>query len=227
MKKLQVNVTQNLAEIELKINKAAKRISDEKIIKPKLVAVSKNFTAKNILPALEAGQTIFGENRVQEAQAKWPELKQQYKDVSLHLIGPLQTNKVRDAIEIFDVIESLDREKLAKKLRLEMDRANKELPCFVQVNIGQEQQKAGIAPEQTVEFVKKCQNQYGLNIVGLMSIPPLADAPGPYFAKLADLANSSNVELLSMGMSKDYEIAIMMGATHVRIGTAIFGKRQT
>ncbi|MCF6343869.1 MAG: YggS family pyridoxal phosphate-dependent enzyme [Devosiaceae bacterium] len=227
MSKQEISAVSKLKEIEIKIGKAKNRIVgyDGEPISPTLICVSKNFSSDDIVPLLKAGQRVFGENRVQEAQSKWPALKQQYNDVVLHLIGPLQTNKVRDVIKLFDVIESVDREKLAKKLRAEMDLAGKELPCFVQVNIGQEEQKAGIAPEQTIEFVKKCQNEYGLNIVGLMCIPPFDEAPGPYFAMLASLAQKANVRYLSMGMSKDYEVAIMMGATHVRIGTALFGKR--
>ncbi len=228
MSKQEISAVGKLKEIELKISKARNRIvgyDDDDPISPTLICVSKNFSADDVAPVLKAGHRVFGENRVQEAQSKWPALKQQYNNVILHLIGPLQTNKVRDAIRLFDVIESVDREKLAKKLRAEMDLAGKDLPCFVQVNIGQEEQKAGIAPEQAIEFVKKCQNEYGLNIVGLMCIPPFNEAPGPYFAMLAGLAQKANVRYLSMGMSKDYEVAIMMGATHVRIGTALFGKR--
>ncbi len=220
-----VNIKQRLANIGLKIEKARKRIASDEVFKPVLVAVSKSFDKGTIIPALEAGQRVFGENRVQEAQQKWPELKRQYNDISLHLIGPLQTNKVKDAVKLFDVIESVDREKLAKKLRLEMDRAGKDLPCFVQVNIGQEEQKAGIDPNEAIAFTKKCQNEYGLNIVGLMCIPPFSAPPGPYFAQLACLAQKAGVKHLSMGMSKDYEIAIMMGATYIRVGSAIFGNR--
>ena len=191
-----------------------------------LVAVSKTFGADDIAPLLEAGQRVFGENRVQEAKGKWPELRAQYADVELHLIGPLQTNKAREAVALFDVIESLDREKLAGVLKAEMDRAGKHLPCFVQVNIGGEPQKAGISPDQVVAFVDECRDVHGLDIVGLMCIPPAGEAPGPYFAQLAILAREAGVTQLSMGMSADFEVAIAMGATHVRVGSALFGARE-
>lgn len=190
-----------------------------------LVAVSKTFPAEAIVPLLDAGHRVFGENRVQEAKAKWPGLKAHYPDFELHLIGPLQTNKVREAVALFDVIESVDREKLAAALQKEMQQTERFLPCFVQVNIGQEDQKAGIAPDQTVEFVEKCRKTYGLEIVGLMCIPPADQPPGPYFAQLAELARQAGVSGLSMGMSGDFETAIAMGATHVRVGSALFGVR--
>ncbi len=190
-----------------------------------LVAVSKTFPAKDMMPLLEAGQRVFGENRVQEAKEKWPDLRKDWPDIELHLIGPLQTNKAREAVALFDVIESVDREKLAGVLKAEMDKAGRNLPCFVQVNIGREAQKAGIAPEETVDFVARCRDVHGLNIVGLMCIPPADAAPGPYFAQLAGLAKQAGLEQLSMGMSADFETAIGMGATHVRVGSALFGGR--
>ena len=190
-----------------------------------LVAVSKTFSSEDILPVLEAGQRVFGENRVQEAASKWPELRERYPNVQLHLIGPLQTNKVRDAVELFDVIETVDREKLAVKLAQEMDRAGRILSCFVQVNIGGEAQKAGISPQEAVAFVKRCRDVHGLKVEGLMCIPPASEAPGPYFAQLAVLAGEAGVDNLSMGMSADFEVAIAMGATQVRVGSALFGKR--
>lgn len=190
-----------------------------------LVAVSKTFAAEDILPVLEAGQRVFGENRVQEAANKWPDLRKQYPDVQLHLIGPLQTNKVRDAVGLFDVIETVDREKLAAKLGHEMEQAGRRLPCFVQVNIGGEAQKAGIPHLEAVAFVKQCRDVHGLDVVGLMCIPPANEAPGPYFAQLANLASEAGVSKLSMGMSADFEVAIAMGATQVRVGSALFGKR--
>lgn len=190
-----------------------------------LVAVSKTFPAEAIEPFLAAGQRVFGENRVQEAKDKWPALRARYPDVTLHLIGPLQTNKARDAVALFDVIETVDRDKLAGVLAAEMARASRKLPCFIQVNIGLEEQKAGIAPAETVAFVQRCRDVHGLDIVGLMCIPPDGVPPGPYFAHLATLARDAGVSGLSMGMSGDFETAIAMGATHVRVGSALFGAR--
>ena len=190
-----------------------------------LVAVSKTFPAESILPFLKAGQRRFGENRVQEAKDKWPGLRDTYPDIELHLIGPLQTNKAREAVALFDVIQTVDRDKLAGVLAAEMVRAGRHLPCFVQVNIGREDQKAGIAPEQTVAFVERCRVEHGLDIVGLMCIPPDGVPPGPYFAQLAGLGLAAGVSKLSMGMSGDFETAIAMGATHVRVGSALFGGR--
>ncbi len=191
----------------------------------KLVAVSKTVAAEAIEPFLAAGQRVFGENRVQEAKAKWPALKAKYPGTELHLIGPLQTNKVREAVALFDVVETLDREKLAEALRVEFERSGKKLPCFVQVNIGQEPQKAGIPPGEALQFVEKCANFYGIEVAGLMCIPPEGAPPGPYFAQLALLGREAGVKNLSMGMSGDFEVAIAMGATHVRVGSALFGAR--
>ena len=190
-----------------------------------LVAVSKTFTADEVEPFLAAGQRVFGENRVQEAKDKWPSLREKFADVQLHLIGPLQTNKARDAVALFDVIESVDREKVAAVLADEMKRADKSTPCFVQVNIGGEPQKAGIAIADTVAFVKRCREVHGLNIIGLMCIPPDGKPAGSYFAQLSQLGADAGVENLSMGMSADFETAIAMGATHVRVGSALFGTR--
>jgi len=190
-----------------------------------LVAVSKTFPAAAIEPFLLAGQRVFGENRVQEAKEKWPGLRATYPDIELHLIGPLQTNKAREAVELFDVIESVDRDKLAGILAREMARQGRILPCFVQVNIGGEAQKAGIAVSETVDFVRRCRAEHGLDIVGLMCIPPDGQPPGPYFAHLAQLGREAEVTRLSMGMSGDFEIAIAMGATSVRVGSALFGRR--
>lgn len=190
-----------------------------------LVAVSKTFDADAIIPFLDAGQRVFGENRVQEAQAKWPALRASYDAIELHLIGPLQTNKAREAVALFDVIQSVDRDRLAGVLRAEMDRAGRELPVFIQVNIGGEAQKAGIPIEETPAFVARCRNEHRLNVVGLMCIPPDGLPPGPYFAHLNQLAKAAGVEKLSMGMSSDFETGIAMGATHVRVGSALFGTR--
>ena len=210
--------------VKTRMNKAAERYG-VLAHPPKLIAVSKTFSGNHIIPLLKLGQKTFGENRVQEAMEKWPELKTRYKDVELHLIGPLQTNKVRDAIALFDVIETLDREKLAIALAKEMKASGKNLDCFVQVNIGNEPQKSGISIDDVVVFVKTCRDVHGLNIVGLMCIPPVEHAPGPYFAQMHELAKQADVKCLSMGMSSDFEVAIGMGATHVRVGSALFGVR--
>ena len=190
-----------------------------------LVAVSKTFSADEVRPFLEAGQRVFGENRVQEAEAKWPGLRASYGGIELHLIGPLQTNKVKDAVALFDVIETVDREKLAVALRAEMQKQGRAPRLLVQVNIGLEPQKAGIAPAEAVDFVRRCREVHGLDIGGLMGIPPEGEPPGPYFAHLATLAGDVGAKTLSMGMSADFETAIAMGATHVRVGSALFGAR--
>jgi len=190
-----------------------------------LIAVSKTFDATTIRPFLDAGQRLFGENRVQEAQAKWPELRASYDGIELHLIGPLQTNKAREAVALFDVIQTVDRDKLAGVLKVEMERAGKQLPVFVQVNIGLEEQKAGIPPSEAVAFVERCRTEHKLQVDGLMCIPPDGEAAGPFFAHLAALGRDAAVTKLSMGMSGDFETAIAMGATHVRVGSALFGTR--
>jgi PLP dependent protein len=190
-----------------------------------LVAVSKTYDADFIRPTLEAGQRVFGENRVQEAQAKWPELRLDFPDLELHLIGPLQSNKAADAVAVFDVIETVDREKIASEIAKEIKKQGKAVRLYVQVNTGLEEQKAGIAPQEAVAFVARCREVHGLEIEGLMCIPPADENPGPHFALLRKLAREANVEKLSMGMSGDYEIAIQFGATSVRVGSAIFGAR--
>ena len=190
-----------------------------------LIAVSKTFDATSIRPFLDAGQRLFGENRVQEAQAKWPELRASYDGIELHLIGPLQTNKAREAVAVFDVIQTVDRDKLAGVLKTEMERAGKQLPVFVQVNIGLEEQKAGIPPAEAVAFVERCRTEHRLQVEGLMCIPPDGAAAGPFFAHLAALGREAGVAKLSMGMSGDFETAIAMGATHLRVGSALFGGR--
>jgi pyridoxal phosphate enzyme (YggS family) len=190
-----------------------------------LVAVSKTHDAEACLEALAAGQRIFGENRVQEAQGKWPALRARYSDLELHLIGPLQTNKVADAIALFDIVESLDREKLARALAAERDKG-KPLPrLYIQVNTGEEEQKAGIGPKEAPDFIAFCRDELRLPVEGLMCIPPLDEEPAPHFALLTKLAREHGFKTISMGMSGDFEIAIRFGATHVRIGTAIFGER--
>lgn len=190
-----------------------------------LVAVSKTFSAEQVEPFLLAGQRVFGENRVQEAKDKWPALREKFPDLQLHLIGPLQTNKAREAVALFDVIQSVDRDKLAGVLASEMERAGKRIPCFVQVNIGGEEQKAGIPVAEALAFVDRCRGEHGLDIAGLMCIPPDGVPAGPYFAQLAALAAQAGLSQISMGMSGDFETAIAMGATHVRVGSALFGKR--
>lgn len=189
-----------------------------------LVTVSKTFSASAIAPVLEAGQRLFGENRVQEAASKWPALKARFPDVELHLIGPLQSNKVREAVALFDVIETVDRPKIARALAAEMRHQDRFLDCLVQVNIGQEPQKAGINPDDTDAFVHHCREQ-GLPVSGLMCIPPVNLPPGPFFERMGILAQRNGLKTLSMGMSADYAKAIKHGATHVRVGSAIFGYR--
>jgi len=190
-----------------------------------LIAVSKTFPAEQIRPILEAGQRIFGENRVQEAMGKWPDLKGAFPDAEVHLIGPLQSNKAREAVATFDVIHTVDREKIARALKDEMVKQGRDLPCFVQVNTGAEPQKAGIAPAEAGDFLKLCRDHIGLNVVGLMCIPPVDDAPGSHFALLEKMAAELGLSQLSMGMSSDFDVAIGFGATHVRVGSAIFGAR--
>ncbi len=190
-----------------------------------LVAVSKTFGADEIRPVLEAGQRVFGENRVQEAQDKWPGLRAQFEGIELHLIGPLQSNKAKDAVALFDVIETVDREKIARELAKEIEKQGRHPQLYVQVNTGLEPQKAGMDPRETVDFVKRCRNVHGLRIDGLMCIPPFDENPGPHFALLEKLAREAGVDKLSMGMSSDYETAIAFGATSVRVGSAIFGSR--
>ncbi|MET3522527.1 MULTISPECIES: YggS family pyridoxal phosphate-dependent enzyme [unclassified Mesorhizobium] len=190
-----------------------------------LVAVSKTFEAASISPVIDAGQRAFGENRVQEAQGKWPALKHQFPGIELHLIGPLQSNKAKEAVALFDVIETVDREKIAAELAKEIARQGRKPKLYVQVNTGSEPQKAGIEPREAVAFVRRCQEVHGLAIEGLMCIPPADENPGPHFALLEKLGKEAGVAKLSMGMSGDYETAIAFGATGVRVGSAIFGSR--
>jgi len=190
-----------------------------------LVAVSKTFPAYAIEPVIAAGQRVFGENRVQEAKAKWPALMEQHAGIELHLIGPLQSNKAKEAVALFDAIHSVDRESLCEALAKEIEKQGKAPTLFVQVNTGAEPQKAGVLPEETDAFLKACRDSYGLTVSGLMCIPPVDEAPAPHFALLAKIARRNGLELLSMGMSADFASAIAMGATHVRVGSAIFGGR--
>lgn len=191
-----------------------------------LIAVSKTQPAEYITPLLEAGQRHFGENRVQEAESKWPALRARFAGITLHLIGPLQTNKVKQAVALFDAIHSLDRESLAQALRKEYALQNRQLPLFIQVNTGEEPQKAGIAPAALDDFYHYAAEELGLPVTGLMCIPPAEENPAPHFAWLAHQAARLGLAHLSMGMSGDYETALRLGATHVRIGTALFGERR-
>jgi hypothetical protein len=190
-----------------------------------LVAVSKTIAVATIEEALAAGHRVFGENRVQEAKAKWPSLKARFPDIELHLIGPLQTNKVREALALFDAIHAVDRESLAAALAKEIARAGRQPKLFVEVNTGTEASKAGVAPAEADRFIETCRERHGLMISGLMCIPPLGEPAAPHFTLLAKIAERNGLPLLSMGMSADYEEAIAHGATHIRVGTAIFGAR--
>jgi PLP dependent protein len=201
------------------------QIYKQDISRVNLIAVSKTIDAEKIYQAIDAKCKIFGENYIKEAKEKWPEIKVKFPEIKLHFIGNLQSNKASDAVELFDVIESLDSEKLALALKKEIQKQQKNPEIFIQVNIGEEPQKGGILPQELSNFVKFCRDE-NLNITGLMCIPPSNEAPSPYFALLAKLAKENNLKNLSMGMSSDFEDAIALGATHIRVGTAIFGERQ-
>jgi PLP dependent protein len=190
-----------------------------------LVAISKTFTASAIEPVIAAGQRVFGENRVQEAQAKWPALRERHADIDLHLVGPLQSSKAKEAVSLFDAIHSLDRESLAAALAKQMAAQGRSLALFVEINTGAEPQKSGVLPEETDAFIAACRNRHGLEIAGLMCIPPADEPPAPHFALTAKIAWRNGLAFLSMGMSADFTTAIEFGATHVRLGTAIFGQR--
>ena len=190
-----------------------------------LVAISKTFGAEAIEPVIAAGQRVFGENRVQEAKAKWPALKERHPGLELHLVGSLQSNKAKDAIALFDAIHSVDRQSLAEALAKEIQKQGRHPLLFVEVNTGAEPQKAGVLPEDADAFVTACRDSYGLRIAGLMCIPPVDEAPAPHFALTAKIATRNGLSFLSMGMSADFKVAIAFGATHVRVGTAIFGGR--
>ncbi|HEX3537008.1 MAG TPA: YggS family pyridoxal phosphate-dependent enzyme [Stellaceae bacterium] len=215
----------NLAAVRSRITAAAEAAG--RVGNPvSLVAVSKTNPAERVRAVLAAGQRVFGENRVQEALGKFPDLRREFPDLVLHLIGPLQTNKVRDAVAQFDVIETVDRPRLAEALANEMEKTGRRPPCFIEVNTGEEPQKAGIWPEAADAFIADCRGRLGLPIVGLMCIPPEGEEPSLHFALLREIARRNGLDGLSMGMSADYETAIRFGATHVRVGTAIFGARQ-
>ena len=215
----------HLAEVKQRIVEAARQ-TGRAASDVTLVAVSKTHGPERVLELLEAGHRVFGENRVQEAQEKYPALKARYPDLELHLIGPLQTNKARDAVALFDVIQSVDRERLAAALAKEMARSGKRPACFIQVNTGEEVQKAGILPAELDAFVASCRDGHKLPLVGLMCIPPVDEEAALHFALLAKMAQRNGLTRLSMGMSADYELAVRLGATHVRVGSALFGARQ-
>ncbi|WP_457797310.1 YggS family pyridoxal phosphate-dependent enzyme [Methylocystis sp. S23] len=190
-----------------------------------LVCVTKTFPAEDVVPLLEAGHRVFGENRVQEAAGKWPGLRESFPGIELHLIGPLQSNKTKEAVETFDAIQSVDREKIAAALAEEIKKQGKRPRLFVQVNTGAEPQKAGVLPEDADAFIAACREKYGLEIAGLMCVPPVDEQASPHFALLADIAERNGIKALSMGMSADFELAIQLGATYVRVGSAIMGAR--
>lgn len=213
-----------LAAVKSRIAEAAEAVGRD-AADVTLIAVTKTFSADDILPVLEAGHRQFGENRVQEAKGKWPALKARFPDVRLHLIGPLQSNKAKEAVELFDAIHSIDRAKIARVIAEEIKRQGRAPELFIQVNTGEEAQKAGVLPADLGALMKLCREELGLSIAGLMCIPPVEEEPAVHFAFLRKLAGEHGVAGLSMGMSGDYETAIQFGATHVRVGSAIFGER--
>ncbi|MGD9616802.1 MAG: YggS family pyridoxal phosphate-dependent enzyme [Alphaproteobacteria bacterium] len=218
-------VAANLAAVRGRIA-AASREAGRPAGSVALVAVGKTHPQAAVRAALQAGQRVFGENRVQEALAKFPGLRGEFPDLELHLIGPLQTNKVRDAVAHCDVIETVDRPRLAEALAREIERSGRSVTCYIEVNTGEEPQKAGVAPEEADAFIRDCRDRLGLRIAGLMCIPPETEEPSLHFALLREIARRNNLAVLSMGMSADFETAIRFGATHVRVGTAIFGARR-
>jgi hypothetical protein len=213
-----------LAAVEEEITRACKEAKRERT-SVTLIAVSKTFDASAITPVIESGQRVFGENRVQEAKAKWPALISSYDGLALHLIGPLQSNKAKEAVALFDAIHSVDRPSICRALAKEIESQKKHPQLFVQINTGEEPQKAGIAPQDADSFIASCRDNYGLEISGLMCIPPVNEAPAPHFALTAKIAARNGLKNLSMGMSADFATAIQFGATHVRVGSAIFGHR--
>jgi pyridoxal phosphate enzyme (YggS family) len=213
-----------LADVRREIEAACRRASRDPS-EVTLVAITKTFAADVIEPAIDAGHRVFGENRVQEAKAKWPPLKERYPDLELHLVGPLQSNKAKDAVALFDCIHTVDRPSICETLAKEIDKQKRRPRLLVQVNTGAEPQKAGVLPEAADDFIKRCRSEYGLTIEGLMCLPPLEEPPAPHFGLLKKIAGRNGLALLSMGMSADFALAIEFGATHVRVGTAIFGER--
>jgi pyridoxal phosphate enzyme (YggS family) len=216
--------TANLASVQARIATAAREAKRDPAA-VRLIAVTKTFGPDDITPVLDAGHRLFGENRVQEAKGKWPELRERYPGIELHLIGPLQSNKTKEAVQLFDAIHTVDRPKIAEAIAGEMARQGKRLQLFVQVNTGEEPQKAGIVPREAAQFVRLCREELKLAIAGLMCIPPVDEEAAIHFAFLAKLANDVGLSGLSMGMSADFETAIAFGATHVRVGSEIFGRR--
>lgn len=220
-----LDIAVNLAGVRAAIKAAAEKAGrDPSAVR--LIAVSKTHPADVVRAALAAGQRVFGENRVQEAEAKYPALKADFPDLELHLIGPLQTNKVKKALQLFDAIQTVDRPALAEALAKELAKTPKPLALYVEVNTGEEQQKAGVAPAEADAFIGRCRDELGLPIVGLMCIPPADEEPSLHFALLKKIAARNGLARLSMGMSADYGIAVQFGATEVRVGTAVFGARQ-
>jgi pyridoxal phosphate enzyme (YggS family) len=218
------DIVERLRQVREAITRAA-RDCDRDPGEVTLVAVSKTFPAEAIERALAAGQRIFGENYVQETKAKWPALRERYPDAEVHLIGPLQSNKVKEAVALFDAIHSLDRPSLAEALAKEIERSGRRPRLLVQVNTGEEPQKGGVLPVEADAFIATCRDRYGLTIEGLMCIPPADEPPSPHLALLNKIAAPNGLKILSMGMSADFEAAIQLGATHVRVGSAIFGSR--
>ena len=214
----------NLASVGRRIAAAARSAGRDPAA-VHLIAVTKTFGPEHIIPVLDAGHRRFGENRVQEAKSKWPDLRQRHPDIELHLIGPLQSNKARDAVELFDVMHTIDRLKIAEAVAGEMARQGKRLQLFIQVNTGEEPQKAGVMPSQAADLLRQCREELQLEIAGLMCIPPLDEEPAVHFAFLAKIAGDLGLAQLSMGMSADFETAVAFGATHVRVGSEIFGHR--
>jgi len=221
---LTTSLPNGLATVEQEIARACKEARRERS-SVTLIVVSKTFDAAAILPVIDAGQRVFGENRVQEAKGKWPALTAAHTGIALHLIGPLQSNKAREAVALFDAIHSVDRPSICEALAKEINSQKKQPELFVQLNTGEEPQKAGVAPNEADAFIAACRDKYGLAISGLMCIPPVDEAPAPHFALTAKIAARNGLTKLSMGMSADFPIAIQFGATHVRVGSAIFGHR--
>lgn len=218
--------TTGLAAVRAEIARAC-RDAGRDLAEVTLIAVSKTFPAEAIEPVIAAGQRVFGENRVQEAKAKWPPLLEKHAGIALHLIGPLQSNKAKEAVALFDAIHSVDRPSLCEALSKEIAKQGRTPLLFAEINTGAEPQKAGVLPQDADAFLTACRETYGLTMSGLMCIPPLDEAPGPHFALTAKIAKRNGLKLLSMGMSADFAVAISLGATHVRIGSAIFGGRTT
>jgi hypothetical protein len=214
-----------LAAVSAEVARAC-RDANRDVASVTLIAVSKTFSGDAIEPVIEVGHRVFGENRVQEAKAKWPPLQARHGGLELHLIGPLQSNKARDAVALFDAIHAVDRDSLCEALAKEIAGQRRSPLLFVEINTGGEAQKAGVLPQDADAFVARCREKFGLNVSGLMCIPPLLEAPGPHFALTAKIAARNNLKLLSMGMSADFATAIQLGATHVRVGSAIFGERE-